>query len=400
MAQQQINRPQSSEVDAALLVSEERARFRRRVKRISFLVVVIVIAAHFLVGVGASIFVVARYFAKPKAQFTAVKQIEMKPEEQHRRSMEQVESMRSKPVVNNRIQSLKPSALVLPDLPKVPVDAPIPIATNAAAAAQGTGSGQGAGSGQGTGFFGGAGLVGSGLLEGTLYDLKQSKAGRPTGMTPEKYSNEIKAFAYGNWNMSRFAQYFKGPNPLFTRQIYIPVMPAEEGPKAFNVADQVQPKMWVALYHATVVPPTSGRFRFVGCCDDVMIVRFNRKVVLDGSLTNLSIWHGREKPYLYPNMNKMDAAVGDWVTVKAGVSYPIEILIGERPGGKFLAFLFLEAEGGSYQKNEAGSPILPLFCLAGGEALKNNSRLKAPPFDPAGQAWNVVRKAAAPLNSP
>jgi hypothetical protein len=53
-------------------------------------------------------------------------------------------------------------------------------------------------------------------------------------------------------------------------------------------------------------------------------------------------------------------AKGNSIQVDAGHVYPIEILIGERPGGEFTAFLLLEKNGAQY----AGAPKLPIFKLA------------------------------------
>ncbi|HVE15161.1 MAG TPA: hypothetical protein VNB29_00430, partial [Chthoniobacterales bacterium] len=77
--EEQPTQPASVSTDASVMISEERARFRRGVKRVSILVVLIVVGAHLLVGVGAGIWVVARYFDKPKPVFTS-KPVEMKPE--------------------------------------------------------------------------------------------------------------------------------------------------------------------------------------------------------------------------------------------------------------------------------------------------------------------------------
>jgi hypothetical protein len=53
---------------------------------------------------------------------------------------------------------------------------------------------------------------------------------------------------------------------------------------------------------------------------------------------------------------------GDWFTLNAGQSYPIDILIGERPGGQFNAYLLIQQKDADYPVITKGiSPALPVF---------------------------------------
>ncbi|MDD5200855.1 MAG: hypothetical protein PHC88_13745 [Terrimicrobiaceae bacterium] len=320
--------------DGAILVSEERLRFKRRLKRVSLLVVLIVVAAHFLVGLGAGFLVVARYFAKPKAQFTSVKQVEMKPEDrQHRVALDQLESMRPKPTLNNRIQSLKPTTLTLPELPKAPVNTDIPIDTSAIVTGQIDGLGQsGSGTGSGTsgGFFGGAGKAGSGLLEGSFYDLKQTRAGSNTGMTTEEYKKVLRQVVEkGDPILKR---YYVAPGKLYLTKIEIPTMNAEAAPAAFNVQNKVQPKMWLAVYKARVIAPASGKFQFKGGADDIILVWFNNQFVFDGSIIEVS-----------PLFRKPGV---EFTTIR-GKTYDMTVMVGECPGGNFNAALQIQKMDGT-----------------------------------------------------
>ena len=49
----------------------------------------------------------------------------------------------------------------------------------------------------------------------------------------------------------------------------------------FQCLDTVKEAGWVAVYSGYVVAPFTGRFRFLGYCDDMMVVRFNRQIVID-----------------------------------------------------------------------------------------------------------------------
>ena len=55
-----------------------------------------------------------------------------------------------------------------------------------------------------------------------------------------------------------------------------------------------------------------------------------------------------------------DATVTEIVTKDVD----IDIVIGERPGGQFLAVILYEKQGESYPLNDRGRAVLPLFQLA------------------------------------
>lgn len=251
----------------------------------------------------------------------------------------------------------------------------------------------------GSGSAGGGGIPFFGLrtgdgFQGTFYDLKQTNSKRPTGMTPEKYSQEVRRFVMGGWNESIFSRYFKAPDPLYTRQVFVPFIWATEGPKAFGLEKLVQPMMYVVVYKTTVIPPYSGNIRFVGKGDDLMVVRFDGNVMLEWDQPDagkMSNWKPHDKAYDYPFTNGMGVMPGDWIDVQAGRSYPMEVLIGERPGGTSSAYLFIEKRDGQYAKNDKGAPILPVFQLAGGPEFKLPPGAQAPPFAPNSEPWKAVK---------
>lgn len=83
-------------------------------------------------------------------------------------------------------------------------------------------------------------------------------------------------------------------------------------------------------------------------------------------------------------------AYGDWMNLSSGVPNTMEILMGERPGGFFCAFLMVEAKGEKYRKEASGRPILPIFRLGDAEinleeAVKSG---KAPVFEPGGPVFS------------
>ena len=143
---------------------------------------------------------------------------------------------------------------------------------------------QGNGSGS-INFFGArSGVAG---LTDTFYDFKQDRTRRPTPMEPNVgYNALLTQFVRGGFNEAVFSTYYKSDKPLYSSQIFIPRVPAEEGPRAFGLQDVVQPRMWAALYKGRVIAPEAGTFRFAGYGDDVLVVRFDGRIVLDAGINN------------------------------------------------------------------------------------------------------------------
>ena len=131
--------------------------------------------------------------------------------------------------------------------------------------------------------------------------------------------------------------------------------------------------MWVAHYKGVVTPPVSGTYHFVGAADDLTFVKFDGKTVRCDWVVTTRTADYADLPgqkmiarYTYP---KGDDKKGRWMLtqgepmhVEGGKSYPIEILIGEQPGGVCHFILLIEKEGASYKKDPTtNSPILPVF---------------------------------------
>ncbi|RYD19601.1 MAG: hypothetical protein EOP88_18335 [Verrucomicrobiaceae bacterium] len=303
----------------------------------------------------------------------------------------------------------------------------------------GDGSGGGKGSGTGTGFGNG---MGAGLsngngsmnpfgmvspadkaaLQGTFYDFKQTDKGQPTEMTDDQFREEIHKIVRGGMKESAFRRYFKAPRELYQTKLHIPLMTADAAPAAFEVQKEVQPRRWVVVYRGAVQAPKTGKFRFVGAGDDLLLVRLNGRVLFDYGYTmatigtNVVFKHGvlagtrqddelekklrRDSPmrspvtfYKYSTTPQQNdhiggMAVGPEFSVEAGRTYPVEILIGEIPGGHFSVSLLIEEAGATYQKDSTGSPILPLFRLDSQPPAPLEGQ--APPYSPDGPVWKSV----------
>ena len=360
---------------------------------------IISIAAHLLFGVAATYLVVQTIRAKRKQTFgappasanPATRALE------HKVQMQKKQQTMSAPSAVKRITTTSNAKIALPAMPAMPqLDSTIvPVAmagmggSGVGLGISGGGGGGGGGGGRGINLFGVFDSKRGAGLEGTFYDLKQTTTRQATNMTPDLYGKIVTGFVSGGFNEGLLARFFHAPSLLYTTQIWIPRIPADRGPAAFHLENVVKPSMWCVLYKGTVVAPQSFTFHFVGAGDDVMLVRFNRRLVLDRCWYIRTNW----KPlanYAYdfttiPN----GLAKGDAIHVEAGQSYPMEVLIGEQPGGEGFATLLQEVDGVTYDKDSHGSPILPVFRMADVKPAASTPDAPYPPHRDDGPVWKA-----------
>lgn len=130
-------------------------------RRLVLSVVAISIAIHLLAGLGAAIWIVARYFDRPKAEFISKKVITLPPKIiDPKLASAEFEAAASKPQLDQKIASLRPTDFALPDVPMAPVDEMMKFDPTANIESSIAGAGIGAG---GAGDGGGAGGNGSGF---------------------------------------------------------------------------------------------------------------------------------------------------------------------------------------------------------------------------------------------
>lgn len=375
----------------------------RKILESRFLFISIVV--HLLFAAVAAVVVVNRYQAARKLTFKggppspnpSTRALE------HKVQMAKKQSTMSAPSIARRIVSTGVAKVSLPEMPAMPKLAAPPVKMAGAGGADvsfsaggmTTSGGSGAG-GAAVPFFGFREAKGGGALVGKFYDLKQLKNGTPSKLDEQNgYPGELSKFVNSGWNAANLEKYFVGPNPLYTTQIFIPKMNADQGPLAFGLGGRVQPKMWTVHYKGNVVPTESGTFRVVGFADDIMIVRFNGRVVLDCGSTNPS-GHGPQSFYatagvqLDPKMGWYKGlGRGEPFQVTGGESYPMEVLIGEWPGGDFKAWLMIEKDGVQYEKDAKNNPILPIFKLS--DSTVAHPASEAPAFAKTGPVWKAEK---------
>jgi len=201
---------------------------------------------------------------------------------------------------------------------------------------------------------------------GMLYDLKQTQDHKPTTVDPETYTTVLDEFLSQGWDESVLNRYYRVSKPLYTTQIFIPNMNADKAPEAFGAEKTVKPSRWVIQYKGQVSPPEPGTYRFWGIADDIMAVAVNGKTVLVGCRRDMHMtrtnWHASERDGAHAGDGNL--IPGDWFTLKADEIIDLDIIIGERPGGIFNAFVMLEKQGATYETDRRGHPILPIFQIA------------------------------------
>jgi hypothetical protein len=372
-----------------------RKGFLERLKTSRFLLISILFHALLIVVAGL---LVVQVITKRKQTFVAAPPAPQNRAVEHKVQMAKKQQSMSAPMTK-RVVTTGLSKVALPEMPDLAAvaDASNPMAATAAGAGPGIGLGTSMSGGGDSGVGGGVPLFGlrRGVgLEGTFFDLKQSPARRPTQKWNEKdYRNKMESFARQNLNSSYLNRYYQGKNKLYTSQIMMPRIPANEGPKGFGVENEVAPSYWAVVYRAKVSPPQSGVYHFVGASDDVMAVKFNGRIVMDGSLYHgLGEWKAK-KEYNYANytrdifLKKYNAggwAYGDAMNVEAGKWYDLVVMIGEAPGGFFDASLLIEKEGVTYEKDDRGNPILPPFRVSNVQVTPADG---LPPYAKDGPIW-------------
>lgn len=216
-----------------------------------------------------------------------------------------------------------------------------------------------------TGLFGSQNAM-SNALAGSLYDLKQTPDGDPVRMNRGEYFKIINEFIRRNWNEDVLEDYYKADVELYTRQLFIPLVSASSAPEAFGAEKEIKPVYWVAHYQGEWESPFTGTMRFAGQGDNVLVVRLDRKIVLDATLGGaLTINRGTKWEPIgkTPDPNGRLMVAGKWFSVVKGQSYAIEVVLAEH-GGLFACYLLAQVKGKNYKTQSDGvNPRLPVFQM-------------------------------------
>ena len=259
-----------------------------------------------------------------------------------------------------------PSDIALPN-----IDVPEPNRGQVTVKARGSAGAFGEGLGTGTGDGGMSTLFGNvspiaGALKGTFIDFKQDR-NREEAPEEDGWMDDGEDFLK-RWRLREFRRYFNAPQSLYATHFYIPIMDANEAPRAYGVEHLVEPSHWIAVYQGKFRSPVDGRFRFVGTADDILIIGVDEAIVISAGYpdANPSDWEPK-KPRTHPGPQVSEyiapLTYGDWFTLKADEPRDLTIVVGERPGGEFASYLFIQQDGVDYETTGDGRPILPVFKL-------------------------------------
>lgn len=354
-------------------------RIWRRLTEKRFLFISVV--AHLLLGIIAAIFVVQSITAKRKLTFTSSPPSPNPSQRalEHKVTMAKKQNTMSAPAQAKRITSTGLAKVSLPDMPAISSSTDFNAGKMAGMGGTGVGLGFKGGltSSGGKAALGGPisffGLRGKNenVLKAKFYDLKQTNTKKPSKpMTGADFVELVRKFVNDNgWRESYLSKYYCAPAPLFSARIYMPTDQSDAAPKAFGVEKNVAPGLWLLHYKGKFRALKKGTFRFVGCGDNLLVVRLNNKNVLDGS--------GDKSPAIDPSFNSnpqellgmacadgWQLKAGQWFTTNQGQTFNIEIIAGDAEGGLFSAFLFVEEKGASYPMRPDGSGrIYPLLEL-------------------------------------
>ena len=140
---------------------------KHRIRRVVIAVVLISIGIHVVAGLVAGAVIVARYLTEPPAEFKATRDIRLPAKQrEHKMNMASFDGMAPKPSFNDKMQSIRPTAFALPELPKMDMDQMLPLdpseivsdQVSILAGSGGLGNGLGTGGSGGGGFGGGTGM--------------------------------------------------------------------------------------------------------------------------------------------------------------------------------------------------------------------------------------------------
>jgi hypothetical protein len=214
-------------------------------------------------------------------------------------------------------------------------------------------------------------------FEGTFYSFELDRRGRFAPISVPGANAIVKKFIDSGWNTRVFAPYYRSPQKLYTTCLMVPPVVSEIGPEQFgvNLGEGVSPAFWMIHYKGKIARPEGGRFRLWGGGDNYLIVRVNKKIVLQADYrqlkhgavafgNQLANWASTDERTGEYRFGMGWVTIGDWFELEPGEPVEMEVLFGDWWGGLFEAMLNVEEEGVDYDENREGMPILPAFKTA------------------------------------
>ena len=216
---------------ATVVASPSEVFRKQQRRRVVFMIVLASVGIHVAVGIIAGIVIIARFLAEPAAEFKVTKDIRVPVQDrEHRMNMAAFDGMAAKPSFTDKLQSLRPGPLPLPEVPKVPMDQLLPldpaeiladqVATLTSTAGLGSGLAPGAAGSGGTGAikssFTFMGIESTGKRILLIFDVSASvlNKARKRGVSLSKIKEETIGLLYqlpinARFGIIQFTQNFK-----------------------------------------------------------------------------------------------------------------------------------------------------------------------------------------------
>jgi hypothetical protein len=244
---------------------------------------------------------------------------------------------------------------------------PAPLSGTAGLGLAGAGlGGTGAGSGAANNPFGTT--VGTDhMLVGTLYDFTKTQDGGK--VNTGSFRGIVNDFVAQNWQPGAHPC-FISPNKIYTNRIFVPVTPDNIAGTAFGSPESSE-AFWLVHYEVNVASNISGKFRFVGWGDNVLVAAIDGAVELDAS----------DHQYLKKKFSKLVGKMnitgpgkkdptpiftGEWFDLETAENHHIDILLGDE-GGVTTSGLFIQrqdiSDAGTLTFAPNGAPKVPLFVV-------------------------------------
>lgn len=229
-------------------------------------------------------------------------------------------------------------------------------------------------------MFGGSHSVGNDL-EGTLYYLAMDRFGNQLpqyypvdGQVNQNYAQILNEFLASNWDTKIFDPFWRSPRKLYATHFMVPPYVSNLATEKFGMPADTIAASYMVYYKGKVASAKGGKFRFWAGADDLMFIRINGKLVMDGRTANADWTYAWKTPENWKSSDPENhkylfgatvATIGDWFELQPGVPVEMEVLIGEDQGGRTSAMLNIQEFGVEYPKNSNdGAPILPVFKTA------------------------------------
>jgi formylglycine-generating enzyme required for sulfatase activity len=307
-------------------------------------------------------------------------------------------------------------------------------------------------------------------LPGVFYDLKLTSNGESTGLMemqegkqfnlnrmrtmksvwnlPETAGKEsvmvpyLKRFVVSNWPsrtdstgnlfFSEFSQFSRSPINSYKSYFYQSFVSSESAPRTYSGDGRVSDTGWIGINSGYVIAPFTGTFRFVGCGDDALVVRFDNQIVLDYGVYALSLgkklddtWEWKAilggtaaktdpqnrmvlnnpvysrcklETYFPSAFDRRGLAKGVPISVTKGKHYPIQILVADIEQNRFGTALLVERLDSKGVPLKTDPATLPLFRTS--SALPSHSSGSGfSDFDENSPIWKVVDSNGKPIPS-